>query len=50
MFLLLQLLSFIQYVTADLVPEPDIYYNTVDEGNMIAGSLWAMGTNVYRVV
>ena len=43
MFLLFQLLSLIHYVTADLVPEPDIYYNTVDEGNMVAVSLWAMG-------
>ena len=43
MFLLLQLLSFIQYVAADLIYEPDIYYNTVDDDNMIATSLWAMG-------
>ena len=43
MFLLFQLLSLIHYVSADLVHEPDIYYNTVDEGNMVAVSLWAMG-------
>ena len=43
MFILFQLLLIIHYVTADLVSEPDIYYNIVDEGNMIAGSLWVMG-------
>ena len=45
MFLLFQLLSLIHYVSADLVkyPEPDMYGNTVDENNIIAASLWAMG-------
>jgi len=43
MFLLIQLLSFIHFVSGDLVPEYPEYYPNVSEDNIIAASLWTMG-------
>ena len=41
MFILIQLFTFIHYVTADIPPEKVFMYT--NENNIVAASLWAMG-------
>jgi len=43
MYILLQLLLLIQFVTADIPPQEIPPYNSIDGSNIVATSLWAMG-------